>query len=297
MEPARDILDIISTRKAAGEPFALATVVRTVAATAAKAGAKAVILPDGTISEGWIGGGCARAAVLKAAKDALADGRSRLVSVQPPDLLAEHGVRARRRAGRRALRQEYVPEPGHDGHFRRAGVAAAASDHLRLEPGRRRGRRSGEAERVCRHGLRAGGRAGGLRATPIAGSKAMRCRSTEAGARYVVVSTQGRGDEAALLAALAVDADYVAFVGSRKKAEALKAALSQRGVPAERLAKLKAPAGLDLGAITPDEIAISILAEIVAVRRSTHVARRRRAAARELNALSGRTDAAHLLPI
>jgi xanthine dehydrogenase accessory factor len=56
MDRAADILGIISARKAAGEPFALATVVRTVAATAAKAGAKAVILSDGTISEGWIGG-------------------------------------------------------------------------------------------------------------------------------------------------------------------------------------------------------------------------------------------------
>src|SRR5438552_13574100 len=94
MNAASDILERIRLMKAKGEPFALATVVRTVAATAAKAGAKAVILPDGTISEGWIGGGCARAAVLKAAKDALADGRSRLVSVQPPDLLAEQGVEA-----------------------------------------------------------------------------------------------------------------------------------------------------------------------------------------------------------
>ena len=57
MSRPTDILDIIATRKSAGEPFALATVVRTVAATAAKAGAKAVILPDGTISAGWIGGG------------------------------------------------------------------------------------------------------------------------------------------------------------------------------------------------------------------------------------------------
>jgi xanthine dehydrogenase accessory factor len=89
----------------------------------------------------------------------------------------------------------------------------------------------------------------------------------EAGQRYVVVSTQGRGDEAALLAALAVEVDYIAFVGSRRKAEVLKAALAERGVAPERLAKLKAPAGLDLGAITPDEIAISILAEIVAMRR------------------------------
>jgi len=69
-------------------------------------------------------------------------------------------------------------------------------------------------------------------------------------------------------AALAVDVDYVAFVGSRKKADALKSTLAKRGVAAARMAKLKAPAGLDLGAITPDEIAISIVAEIVAARRS-----------------------------
>src|SRR6516162_6058624 len=92
MERSADILRIISARKAKGERFALATVVRTVSMTAAKAGAKAVVLPDGTISEGWIGGGCARAAVLKAAKEALADGQVRLVSIQPADLLDEKGV-------------------------------------------------------------------------------------------------------------------------------------------------------------------------------------------------------------
>jgi xanthine dehydrogenase accessory factor len=83
-----------------------------------------------------------------------------------------------------------------------------------------------------------------------------------------VVSTQGRGDEAALSAALAVNADYIAFVGSRKKADALKRSLAKHGIAKERLEKLKAPAGLDLGAITPEEIAISIVAEIVAVHRS-----------------------------
>src|ERR1700692_1439106 len=94
MNPADEILDIISTRKSAGVPFALATVVRTVAATAAKAGAKAVILPDGTISEGWIGGGWARAGGLKAARHARAHGRPRLVSVQPPHALDQQGVKA-----------------------------------------------------------------------------------------------------------------------------------------------------------------------------------------------------------
>src|SRR5262249_13381836 len=92
----------------------------------------------------------------------------------------------------------------------------------------------------------------------------------EAGSRYIVISTQGRGDEAALLAALSIEADYVAFVGSRKKAEALRAGLLRQGASIERLAKLKAPAGLDLGAITPDEIAVSIVAEIVATRRGKH---------------------------
>src|SRR5258708_6132527 len=93
MDRSSDVLDVASDLKARGEAFALATVVRTVAATAAKAGAKAVIRADGSISAGWIGGGCARGAVLRAAREALADGQARLVSVQPVDLLAEPGLR------------------------------------------------------------------------------------------------------------------------------------------------------------------------------------------------------------
>ena len=99
---------------------------------------------------------------------------------------------------------------------------------------------------------------------------------SEEGQRFVVISTQGRGDEAALRAALASDSDYIAFVGSRKKAAALTAALAADGIDAARLAAVKAPAGLDLGAITPEEIALSILAEIIATRRMS----RRKGAAR-----------------
>jgi xanthine dehydrogenase accessory factor len=263
---APDILDVVSKRKAAGEPFALATVVRTVAATAAKAGAKAVILPDGTISAGWIGGGCARAAVLKAAKDALADGRARLVSVQPPDLLADRGVEAGDEQEGVRFARNMCPSQGTMDIFVEpvlprpqvivcgsSPVAVAIADLAK---------RSGFAVTACAPAAEQAAFAEVERriegyALPL----------DEPGARYVVVSTQGRGDEAALLAALAVDADYVAFVGSHNKADALKAELAQHGVPADRLARLKAPAGLDLGAITPEEIALSILAEIVAVRR------------------------------
>ena len=66
--------------------------VRTVSVTAAKAGAKAIIAADGAIAEGWIGGGCARAAVVRAAKHCLQDGRSRLVSIAPKEGLDELGV-------------------------------------------------------------------------------------------------------------------------------------------------------------------------------------------------------------
>lgn len=270
MTQADDILDDISSRKLIGEPFVLATVVRTVAATAAKAGAKAVILPDGTISQGWIGGGCARAAVLKAAKDALTDGKSRLVSVQPEDALGAQGHKAGDEQGGVRFATNMCPSEGTMDIFVEpvlprpqvvicgsSPVAVAVADLAR---------RTGFSVTVCAPAAEQAAFAEADRrivgyALPV----------EDRAARYVVVSTQGRGDEAALSAALAVDVDYVAFVGSRKKAETLKAKLTRSGVSGERLAKLKAPAGLDLGAITPDEIAISIVAEIVAARRSKQV--------------------------
>src|SRR5437660_3597679 len=112
MNAAPDILERIRLMKAKGEPFAVATVVRTVAATAAKAGAKAVILPDGTISAGWIGGGCARAAVLKAARDAIADGRSRLVSMQPPDVLDDQRIKSSDEHGGVRFAKNMCPSQG-----------------------------------------------------------------------------------------------------------------------------------------------------------------------------------------
>jgi xanthine dehydrogenase accessory factor len=266
MERATDILELISTMKQKGEAFALATVVRTVAATAAKAGAKAIIRADGTISEGWIGGGCARAAVLKAAREAIADGRSRLVSVQPPDVLQAQGVAAgAEQAGIRFVKnmcpsqgtmdifvEPVLPQP----QIVVCGSSPVAVALAEL------GRRIGFAITAC---VPAAEQSAFTEADRRIEGYALPV--DEPGARFIVVSTQGRGDEAALQAALAVDAIYVAFVGSRKKADALRARLIERGVAPERLARLKAPAGLDLGAITPDEIALSILAEIIAARR------------------------------
>lgn len=85
--------------------------------------------------------------------------------------------------------------------------------------------------------------------------------------RFVVVSTQGKGDEAALRAAVATRACYHAFVGSRRKMASLRAKLIAEGATAAVIDDVKAPAGFDLGAITPEEIAMSILAEITQERR------------------------------
>lgn len=261
-----DILDLVARLKAAGEPFALATVVRTVSVTAAKAGAKAVIRPDGTLTEGWIGGGCARGAVLKAAREALEDGQPRLVSVAPEDVLEETGVRpGETREGVRFARN-MCPSRGTMDVFVEAvlpapelvvcGTSPVALALARLAPG------FGFDVTACAPAAE----------QPAFDAPARRIEGyalETAGprARYIVVSTQGKGDEAALRAALSAGGGYVAFVGSRAKTAALRRKLTADGVPDDAFAALRAPAGLDIGAITPEEIALSILAEMVRHRR------------------------------
>jgi xanthine dehydrogenase accessory factor len=266
MNRATDILDRISVMKAKGEPFALATVVRTVSVTAAKAGAKAIILPDGSVSEGWIGGGCARAAVLKAAREALSDGRARFVSVEPPDVLQERGVAAgEEREGVRFVKN-MCPSQGTMDIFvepvlPRPEVVVCGSSPVAVAL----------VELARRLGFQVTACAPAAEQQAFADTdrriEGYALPAEKDGARFVVVSTQGRGDEAALKAALAVESDYVAFVGSRRKAASLRAKLLADGVEEAQLDRLKAPAGLDLGAITPEEIALSILSEIVAEHR------------------------------
>src|SRR5215831_4228041 len=188
-----DVLDLAAAIKAKGEPFALATVVRTVAATAAKAGAKAVILPDGTISEGWIGGGCARAAVLKAAREALADGRARLVSVQPPDVLQEQGVMAgEERAGVR-FAKNMCPSQGTMDVFvepvlPHPEIVVCGSSPVAIAVAEL-GRQIGFAVTVCGPAAEQASFAEADRriegyALPV----------EPAGLRFIVIATQGRGD-------------------------------------------------------------------------------------------------------
>jgi xanthine dehydrogenase accessory factor len=266
MQKPVDVLDEMKTLKASGEPFAIATVVRTVALTAAKAGAKALIRSDGTMSAGWIGGGCARAAVLKAARQALHDGRPRLVSVQPGDALQELGVAAGQSKEGVEFARNMCPSQGTMDVFVEpvlprpelliCGASPVAVALVDL--GKRLGFCVGVAAPAEEHAKFA---------APdllVAGYELSRLAPAE---RYIVIATQGRGDEAALAAAVTAPAHHVAFVGSHRKAEALRRSLAAKGSDPERLAAIRSPAGLNIGAVTPEEIALSILAEIVELRR------------------------------
>ncbi len=256
---SEDVIDCMARMKGDAQPFALATVVRTKAATSAKVGAKAVIRADGSMV-GWVGGGCTLGAVRKAAREALGDGRARMIRVRPDAEAdpAEDGTEDYRNACASGGTVELFVEPILP---RPSLIVAGASGTARA--------------------LRALGRNAGFTVTAAALAEDLEgiaeadetltgfelSRSPRAAASFIVVATQGKRDREALEAALRCGAPYVAFIGSRKKAADLKAQLAGHGIAAERLEALHAPAGLDIGAVTPEEIALSILSEIVRERR------------------------------
>lgn len=243
-----DLLGLAHALSREGEPFALATVVRCERPTSAKPGARALIRPDGTVL-GWIGGGCAEPVVVKEALTALRDGQPRLVA-----LVGEGGTHLGRREG--VL--EY-PMTCHSGGTIEVYIEPVLPTLELLIVGR------GPVVETLGHL----GEAMNFTVTHVpseAGAERIsRLRATRR--TFIVVATYGTADEDALEQALRSDAGYVSLVTSRKRAQAVGETLRARGVSAERLGRLRAPAGLDIGAVSPQEIAVSILAEIIQVSR------------------------------
>jgi len=93
-------------------------------------------------------------------------------------------------------------------------------------------------------------------------------RLPPASARYVIVASRGKFDEEAVEQALHANSAYVALVANKKRAQEIRRGLELRGETPEKLARVHAPAGLNIGAESPEEIALSIMAEIVAESRS-----------------------------
>ena len=261
-----EVMDLVAQMKAAEQAFVLATVVRTVSVTAAKPGAKAIIRPDGTIVAGWIGGGCAKGAVLKAAREALVDGEPRMVSVQPENLLAELGVKPGETKEGVRFASNMCPSKGTMDIFVEPVLPHPSLIILGASPVALS--LAAQARQLGYH-VALAAPAADLTAVPDADVviDGFEPRHLNNARRFVVVSTQGKGDEAALKQALAIEATYHAFVGSKRKMAALRDKLIAIGLDPVAIDRVKAPAGLDLGAITPEEIAMSILAEITIERR------------------------------
>jgi xanthine dehydrogenase accessory factor len=247
-----DLLTLAADLRKRGEPFALATVVRCERPTSAKPGAKALIRPDGRVV-GWVGGACAEPVVAREAQAALRDGQPRLV------VLVGDG-------GRDPARTEgivHFPMTCHSGGTLEIYVEPFLPKALLVLVGH-----GPVIETLATLGETAGFAVSILPGDTVAG--ALRGLSLDP-STSVVVATHGELDEEVLTRALATPAGYLSLVASRKRAGAIVETLRRRGVPPAQLDRLKAPAGLDIGAVTPEEIAVSILAEIIQSRHRQRV--------------------------
>lgn len=251
-----DVLELARELAARGEPFVLATVVWRRPPSSGKEGSKAIVTADGTV-RWWLGGACAEPAVVREAQQALEDGTPRLMFLGPPEELE-----GREREGMIAVPiacqsegalEVYVEPMLPRQHLvvvgRSPAVDALASmagalgwDAVVVDDGGSPSDHPGADRVVTSLDFDAAG---------------VTDRS------FVVIATQGHYDEDALARALATPAAYVGLVASRRRAETVLGYLHDRRVTEEALGRVHAPAGLDLGQVSHEEIAVAILAELV----------------------------------
>lgn len=250
--PGFDIFDTIEELRQNGHSFCVATVLRTADVTSAKAGAKAAITRDGRIL-GHLGGACVQRAVRASAQEALANGQPRMIRVKPSDKVVAmtdpDGVQTYKSGCPSGERVDLLVEPYQHAPrlviFGETPIATALAAHAALA------------------GLRVyvpqGSEGPGQVGFDPDDLPGLGIEERD----FVLVASQGKGDGAALHAALRSPARRVSMVASRRKAQVLCDTLVEGGLAPDRAAQLKAPAGLDIHAVDPHEIALSILAEIV----------------------------------
>jgi xanthine dehydrogenase accessory factor len=260
-----ELLQLAADLARKGEPFVLAVVVRRESYSSAHQGDMAVITADGGY-HGWLGGNCTQPAVKREARRALADGRPRLVSLSPePASEPRPGVTPIRMTCSSGGSVEIYLEPVLPAPrlvvFGPSPVARALALLGKglgwmidvVDPAADRAAYPG-ADRVL-----AGATSPELRALSA---------PSASGSLAAVVATMGESDEESLEAALALGPAYLGVVASRKRFALLRETLLARGARPEELERIRNPAGLDLGAVLPEELALSILGEIVQLRRA-----------------------------
>jgi xanthine dehydrogenase accessory factor len=242
------------------EPFAVATVVRAEKPTSATAGSKALITADGGLT-GWVGGSCAEPVVRREALKALQDGDPRLIRICPPENLGtapqEGVIEIPLTCISGGTLEIYIEPQLAQPRLVVVGHLATAQALANLAPG--------GGFRVSVMGLEVSKER--FPAAAEAFDRLDFSRLKIAPNTFVVVASHGNYDEDMLVAALASPARYVALVASKKRGAAILEYLHESDLTPEQISRLKYPAGLDLGARTPAEIAVSILAEMIEFRR------------------------------
>jgi xanthine dehydrogenase accessory factor len=241
-----------------GEAAALVTVVRANGSTPQRAGAKMLVFADGR-TIGTIGGGCYENDAFWKAREAIASGRTALLHYELNDDFAqENGLIC---GGQMDVHIDpltpsphlYVIGAGHVG-WHLAHAAADADFHVHVVDDREKFANSERFPSAVE-----------IVVEPVA---EWVHRVDLPPSAYVVVVTRGhQGDLDALRALAARDLRYLGLIGSRAKVARINDALLAEGMPPECLRRVHAPIGLNIGAVTPAEIAISILAQLIAVRR------------------------------
>ena len=234
-----DVFEESLELRARDEPFVLATVVAYKSPQSAKPGSRAIIRSDGSIS-GWVGGGCVQPIVLREAQQALKTGQPKLLSISPDASHADDwkGVESYRMTCEGGGSLEIYLEP-----FLPKPELMIVGD-------------SPVAETVAQLG-------------ELLDFKVIKDPGQIKESTYVVVATMGNGDEEGLLSVLGSRPKYFGLVASEKKSKALFEYAREHGYSDEQIARVKCPAGMALGGETMPEIALSVMAEIVKLRRAS----------------------------
>jgi xanthine dehydrogenase accessory factor len=244
-----------------GVPYATATVVRAEKPTSGKPGDKAIITLDGAL-HGWVGGSCAQPTVIREAKEAMRDGASRFIRLSsendpsaPRDGMVVFPMTCYSEGTLEIFIEPHLPQP----QLLIIGAMPIACALMQI----------GEAMRyriIAVDPEKTGG------TLPHAGLTLDTLGEVLEHIRpqtYVVVASHGNYDEAALQHVLQANPHYIGLVASRKRFESVAEYLKTQGLTDDDIANVKAPAGLDIGAQSAEEIALSIMAEIVQHQRRT----------------------------
>lgn len=234
--------------------FAIASVINRQMPSSGKPGDKAVIEKDGKVT-GWIGGGCTRGIVIKEALDAIASGKPRIVNISPEgDVQEKHGVMDYKMTCHSGGAVEIYIEP----ILPRPHILILGKSHVAMALSKIAKAMDYQVSVLAK----------GVDKIAFPDVDAILeeddSQSLIQANSYIIVCTQGENDEAALAYALRSKVEYLSFIASRKKANAIFRNLRQMDFTFDDLKRIKTPAGLDINAKLPEEVAISILAEVIA---------------------------------